>query len=166
MVKTHGEVFISDKAQGSKGGSAVHNRAPPAEVAKFKTLAAKSQRILLRIAAVFPFDFFPDEIVIDETKVNIINRIFFASENTHSIPFKGIRDVLLETSLFFGTLKICPDGYPGQPICVRFLPKRGAIKARQIIQGLMVVARENIDITNIPDADIINNVESIGESTN
>src|SRR5579883_2089098 len=79
--------------------------------AKFEKLVHKTDRILLKVKAVFPFEFFPDSLVIDENKVNIIHRIFFWTSEIQSIPISHIQDVEVDTSILFATLKILPTGF-------------------------------------------------------
>src|SRR5258708_7965897 len=79
--------------------------------ANFEKLIKKSDRVLLKIKSVFPFEFFPDSIVIDESKVSIIHRIFFWTAAIQSIPIQHVQDVEVDTSILFATLKILPAGF-------------------------------------------------------
>lgn len=134
------------------------------DVEKFDSLVRGCRRMLLKISAVFPFDLFPDELIIDECKVSIICREFFFSEDIHSINIEMIKDVDVETGPFFAKLQIVPDGYPGHPLLVRFLRKKDANLARSIIQGLMVAKRNNIDLAKIDDPDLVNKLELLGKT--
>ena len=49
---------------------------------KLERLITKSQKTLLEVTTVFPFDFFPDRVRIDEIKVDIIS-FEFSSHTTH-----------------------------------------------------------------------------------
>jgi hypothetical protein len=182
----HGEIFSAQQPPvGEKGGAQSIQTQTPNTIAqeksnkavkqedlndgnkqklRFNKLVEKSQRVLIELSSVFPFDLFPDTITIDESKLNIIIRVFFFSETVHSIPIKSLKDISVETSIFFGTLKVIPDGYPGQPIIVKFLKKDEAIKARRIIQGLTVASREGIDITQIPNQELKNKIEDLGKT--
>lgn len=119
---------------------------------------------LLKIQAVFPFDFFPDEIIVDSAKVNIVQRDFFMSEDIHSILIDMIKDVALESGPLFATLKIVPDGYPGQPLSVRYLKKDEALRARRIIQGLMVGVKRGVDMSKIEHPHLKRNIEAVGKA--
>src|SRR5205823_426895 len=44
---------------------------------KFRGLVDRSSSVLFRAKGVFPFEFFPDSIIIDSHKVNIIHNMFF-----------------------------------------------------------------------------------------
>lgn len=138
------------------------NRLTPSEIDEFEAVLQGSKRVLLKTSSIFPFDFFPDEITIDECKVNIIFHEFFFSGDTHSITIDMIKDIDVETGPIFATLKIVPDGFPGEPLRLRFLKKKDAIRARQIIQGLMIARKHGIDPTKIQSEDFLEKIESMG----
>lgn len=129
---------------------------------RLKSLVHQSNDVLFKCKTVFPFDFFPDTLIVDKTKVNIINKIFFFSEAVHSIPIKNIKDVEVETNVFFATMNIIPDVYLGQTTCINYLPKSDALEARRIIQGLVLCKRENIDITSLDANEIKTMLENAG----
>lgn len=132
---------------------------------RLEDLVAKSSKVLFEISGVFPFDFFPDKLIIDEYQVNIINKIFFWSEQIKSIPVKSITDVCVQTGLFFGELCICTNG-PGDPVTtIRFLKRHQAIEARGIIQGLREAYMENIDVSAVDNRwELKEKVEMIGKT--
>src|SRR3989344_5279795 len=65
---------------------------------KFEDLVENTTTPLLRIKTAIPLDPFPNEIIIDINKVNIILRYFFSSKHIHSIYIKDISDIIVETS--------------------------------------------------------------------
>lgn len=132
------------------------------EIDKFEAVLGGSKRVLLKTSSIFPFDLFPDEITIDETKVSIVYHEFFFSDEVHSITIDMIKDIDVETGPLFATLKIVPDGYPGRPMELRFLKKKDAIKARQIIQGLIIARKHGIDPTKIQSEDFLEKIELMG----
>ncbi|HSW97429.1 MAG TPA: hypothetical protein VLF89_06400 [Candidatus Saccharimonadales bacterium] len=135
---------------------------------KFEKLIKKSERVLLRIKAVFPFEFFPDSVVIDETKINIIHRIFFWTAEIQSIPIQHIQDVEVDTSVLFATLKILPTGFSVVSMTenwvkVNYLWRRDALRARRIIAGLLIASREGIDLTKVDTVNFVKKIEGLGE---
>jgi len=131
---------------------------------KVEEMLDRGNNVLLKISAVWPFDFFPDEVVVDENKVNIICREFFFSEDIHSISIFNIKDISLETNIFFATLKIVPDGYPGQPLSIKFLVKSQAIRMRKIIQGLIETSKKGVDINKLPTDNPTSLIERLGKA--
>lgn len=138
------------------------------ESSKFEKLVRKSDRVLLKIKAVFPFQFFPDTVVIDESKVSIIHRIFFRTAEMQSIPLTHIQDVEVDSSVLFATLKILPTGFSVVSMTenwvkVRYLWRNDAIKARRILSGLLIATREGIDVSKVNTPGFIEKVEELGK---
>jgi hypothetical protein len=132
------------------------------ESAKLNRLIDQSHCVLLNISAVFPFDFFPDQVTIDENKVNIVERMFFWSEYIHSVMIKDIMNVVVQSGLFFATLQLIPIGHGDIPIEVRYLKRHDAIRARRIIQGLIAAKKANIDLTALPKKVLTEKIEELG----
>jgi hypothetical protein len=131
---------------------------------KMDDLVDLSRRVLFKTTSVFPFEFFPDEIVIDPYKVNIVSREFFASERIHSIAIKEISDVLIDTGPFFAALKIIDKNFIENTIVVRYLKKQEALKARRIIQGIMIANKEELDIAKLEVDELAEKAEEIGKA--
>lgn len=129
---------------------------------KFESLVEKSSRVLFRAKTVFPFDFFPDSVIIDENKVNIIHGMFFLSDEVQSILIHHIKDVIVDSAVFFATLKILPDGYGENWVDVSYLWKNDATRARRIISGLLVGFKEGIDITQVETTNLEKKIEALG----
>lgn len=131
---------------------------------KIDDLTKKVGIVLHKISTVFPFEFFPTDIIIRPTKVDIINRQFFWSEEIHTTMIKDITDITINTSIFFAALVITDQGYHDKLISVRFLKKSHALKARRIIQGLIIAMSENIDPEKIDPDELVQKVEQLGRS--
>lgn len=132
---------------------------------KLQQMINKSDQVLFRLSTFFPFDFFPDDIIIDLEKVNIIIRYFFLAEQVHSVYIKDITDVVLETGPFFALLRIIDKDYTENSIDLHYLKKSEAIKARRIIQGLVIAHKEGVDLSPFSIAEITTQIEKLG-STN
>ena len=131
---------------------------------KFDNLVENSERILFKTRAVFPFSLFPDELTIDQIKVNIIFKEFFASERIQCIYIKNITDVFVDTGPFLATLRIIDQGYTDNTVDIGFLGKSAAMQARRIIQGLIVAHRQEVDISSIHDDDLVIKLEKLGNA--
>ena len=131
---------------------------------RFHNLVKSSNTTLLSIGNVFPFDFFPDEISIEITQVNIIKHYFIYSAHLQTIPIKNIADVFLDTSFFFATIKIVDSSFIESSVQVEYLRKDDACKARRIIQGLITANKEGIDLTKISSKTLVQDLESLGRA--
>lgn len=163
---------------GSKGGLASHfsfkREEARAEVQKeltkeetknrrrFNDLCYKSDVVLLKVSNIFPFDFFPDDLVIDVNKVNVVSRIFFFSETVHSIAVKDILDVFVECNILFATVKIIDRNFIQNLISIDYLWRWDAFKARRMIQGLIIASREGVDLSKLEPSELLRKVEGLG----
>lgn len=132
---------------------------------KLEKTADTTSKILFRLKTLFPFQLIPDHIIIDLNKVNIIRKDFLFFERIHSVFIKDITDVVANLGIITGTLEIVDQGFTENSIKIQHLKNSETIKARRIIQGLIVAHKNGIDLTQIED---INNmlvkIEKIGES--
>jgi hypothetical protein len=135
---------------------------------KLDNLVLKARRTLLEINTVFPFDFFPDRVRIDENKVDIISYEFFFTKHLISILIKNINSATISTGVFFATLNLevagFVTGYNVKPYPIRYLWKRDAIRARRIILGLIAAEKEKIDLAKVSSKDLIFKIEEIGKT--
>ncbi len=104
-------------------------------------LIQRTNRVLIKVSSVFPFDFFPNDITVDENKVNVILRQFFFSKRVHSVVLDDITDVFVETGPLFATVKFIDKNFVENEIAVGFLKKAEAFRVRRIVQGLMLATQ-------------------------
>lgn len=132
---------------------------------RFDSMVKTAARELYRISTVFPFDMFPDEVIIDVDKVSIITGVFFFSKRIHSVFIQDITDVFVDSSFLFATLEIVDSGFVENSIKIKPLGRNEAIRARKIIQGLIVAKKQQIDLTKLLDLpDLVNKLETLGET--
>lgn len=94
---------------------------------------------LVDIKSVFPFDFFPDRLLVNQRQVSVIKMVFWASYYSTTIPIENIQQVTVETNPFFGSLIISEKWAPTKRIKINYLKKNEAYDAKKIIQELMVM---------------------------
>jgi hypothetical protein len=133
-------------------------------ISKFKKLIDDASKELFRFKSVFPFDLFPDEVVVDINKVNIIKRISVFGERVHSVFIQDISDVFITNNILFSTLEIVDTGFTENSIQVKNLKKSDAARARRIIQGLVIARKQQIDLSSVYDEELALKLEKLGES--
>lgn len=134
------------------------------ELSKIKNTITASHRILYDCKTVFPFDIYPDRIIIDENKVDIIYGLFAYSSHVFSIPLKNISGARSTTTLFFGDLDIDITGFETNPDTIKHLKKKDAVRLRRIINGLVITFKEGIDISKLPLEEAKKQIEEIGRA--
>ncbi len=121
----------------------------------------KSKKILLHAKSEFPFDFFPDEITIDPTKVIIVHKEFFGSGTMDTVYIKDIADVIVEAGPYLATINIVDVSYGASKHYIKKLKKKNAFKAREIIEGLVTALKAGIDIMKLPGNELLPSISSL-----
>ena len=140
------------------------NKESSQDIENFQRTLDASHRILYDCRTVFPFDLFPDRIIIDENKVDLIYGIFFFTNQVFTIPIKNINGATSTTGIFFGSLDIEIMGYNVNPESVRYLHNNDAIALRRVINGLVIAYKEGIVLSKLPLDKAKNQIEEIGRA--
>lgn len=127
-------------------------------------LVTSSARVILDIRAVFPFNFFPDELVLDETKLSIHTNFFFSTKQVRSLEYKDIFNVSIQTGLFFAKIEITDRYFSQDPTTIEYLWKSDAILARRLIQGMIIATNEDIDMRKLPMDELLSKLSRIGQT--
>lgn len=131
---------------------------------KLDNLGRDSSRVILDIKAIFPFNFFPDEIIVDETKVSIYKRFFLYSKEIRSLEYSDVFSVVVQHGPLFAHIVINDRYFAQDPIVVEFLRKKDAILLRRIILGLMIAKKEKILMHTMPIHELRMKLEKIGKT--
>lgn len=153
--RTTGKLLIKDKA------FSIIKKVGNKELDK---LADMTEGRLFAFSSVFPFDFFPNQIIIEQKQIVIIYRQFFWSSQEYHVLIEDILTPIVENGVFFSTLKLQlgPGGFQQDPPPISFLKKAEASKAKRIIVGLLICHKEKIDFSGMKPSEIVKKVEEIG----
>jgi hypothetical protein len=121
----------------------------------------KSNRVLLHVKAVFPFDLFPNELIIDLAKVTFVMKEFFGSGTMEAVYVKDIADVIVETGPVFSTLRIVDISFGANKHFIHYLKKKDAFRARELIEGLITASKEGLDLTKLEAGDVISAITKL-----
>lgn len=132
------------------------------ESQKFQTIIDAENTPIMHIKAVFPFDFFPNEVIIDKTKVTIIKKYFFWTRQVTTILISDVLNVTVNHGLLFGSLAIADRFFAQDPFSINYLWKQDAARAASVIQGMVLASKEQIDVKKIPSAKLAQHAESVG----
>lgn len=122
-------------------------------------LIAKSNRPIISISSLFPWDLFPNTIIVEENRVTFIFRQFLSSQS-HSIEIKDISNVFIESSLFFATIQVVSRTYIQNDVKIGNLYRKKAIKVQRIIEGLRIFREHNINTSNYEVDELIAKTEA------
>ena len=111
---------------------------------------------------VFPFDFFPDSVIVDLNKVTIINRFLF-SKNAYPVLIEDIKTVNDFHGILFSSLTFEVSGFETNPAPVKWLWQKDAQKVRRYILAIKEARKRNIDLEALKHSEIKEKLEEIGK---
>jgi len=118
-------------------------------------ITQKTERPLLVVTGIWPFDLFPNTVKLDRKQVLIIERFFFKTIQVVSMPIEDILNVEMHAGPVFGSIDIVSRFFTDNHRKVNWLWKRDAIKMRRLIQGMVIAHKDKIDITKIDRRELI-----------
>lgn len=161
--KIPGQIGEIEQTSEEKGvEEAVKNHAGKAEENRqaVEDMVSSSNRILLSVSSVFPWDLFPSTITMEETRLTIIHRQLFSSQ-VHSFDIKDISNVFIDTGILFAQLRIVSDTFAQNEITINRLWKHEAVLMRRIIEGLRMFVQKDIDTTGYKVEELVNKLSEL-----
>lgn len=158
-TKGHDGTIRGQEWQGNVGGGEEVKKSELIEI------PTPSARVLYRVTAIFPFDLFPDELVVDEIKVSVVFKKFLY-QATNTMLIKDIANVSVDNNWIFGSLVVRgEDDQKGNgPLVINRLDINRAKEARAIIQGLMIYLDQKIDTSQMPVEEVVQKTIELGQS--
>ena len=117
---------------------------------------------LFTFSTAFPFDFFPDDVVLDRFKINVIKRDFFATERIITIPLSDMLSVKVNRGPFFSQIEISDMAVPNNKVRLSYVQNSDAEKFREVVQGLVVGIRQGVDLMKMSKAELLESTEEWG----
>ncbi|HEU0266004.1 MAG TPA: hypothetical protein VFQ70_00050 [Candidatus Saccharimonadaceae bacterium] len=136
------------------------------EITHLKHMVEHSHEVICDKSTVFPFTFFPDEIILDRTKVTIIKRNFFWSSDVLSFRIEDILNVSSSYGPFFGSVTITSrvmstvDHYE-----IDHFWRSDAIHIKHMIQGFVIAKHSKIDLDELTVPEIVDTLNELGRDT-
>jgi hypothetical protein len=134
------------------------------ETQKLTDLVSDTSQALFVCHTVFPFDLFPDTVTIDRNKITISKHFFFFQRSIQSIIITDLLTIVVEETLLFASLTIVDRLFHQDTIKVANLKKSDARKIRWLLEGLIIGKKEKIDLTKIPDKELIPKLIEVGKT--
>lgn len=98
--------------------------------------------VLLTVTSAKPLDFTPDRLIIEFNRIVFIKHEMFRNETIDSFFIEDIVDVILNTSFFFASLTLFDKFLKQSRVIVNYLSRPDALKARNLIVGILMVKVE------------------------
>ncbi len=132
---------------------------------KLDELIQQSKEYIYQAKAVFPFDLFPDQVIIDANKVTII-RNGFLSSNEFPIPAGKITNIEVFYGLLFASIRIEVLGYSQPPPDVAKFTHTDTRLIKRYVTGLIRVYDEKIDLSGMEVSALREKLQEIGMKEN
>jgi len=138
----------------------------PPDKEKLKEIVQRSNEVICVARAVWPFDLFPNEILLDRTKVTIIERSFFWSRNTMSFRVEDILNVSVATGPIFGAITIASRVMSSvDHFTVSFLWRSDAMYLKTILQGYIIAQQNKIEVSHLGHDALVEMLLELGHDT-
>lgn len=156
---------------GEEGGEASYPVEKPIKSEKAKKdsrsrlnkVLEQSHEILAGANTVFPITLFHDTVFVDRTKVTIIKRNFFWSEDVVSIRIEDVLNVAASVGPLFGSLTIASRVMSTvDHFQINYFWRSDAVHLKHIIQGYVIALHNKLDIDHLTKDELINTLQELG----
>lgn len=132
-----------------------------------KKLVKRSNDVLATASTVFPFDLFPNTVTLDRTKLTIVQRSFFWSEQVMSIRIEDILNVTTGVGPFFGSLTIASRVMSSEDhFTINYFWKDDAVSLKHVIQGYVIAQHNNIKTSHLSRDELVKTLSQLGHDKN
>ncbi len=94
--------------------------------------------IILTIKSIFPFELFPDELIIRKDKVTLINRTLPRFTMIRDMHMHDIAQAEADCGPIFGHLHVYPKLRTEEPLLIERVKRKDVLRAREIIEDYLV----------------------------
>lgn len=130
---------------------------------KLNKVLEQSHEILAGANTVFPITLFHDTVFVDRTKVTIIKRNFFWSEDVVSIRIEDVLNVAASVGPLFGSLTIASRVMSTvDHFQINHFWRSDAVHLKHIIQGYVIALHNKLDIDHLTKDELIDTLQELG----
>lgn len=131
---------------------------------KAEELAGDTNAVIMRAKGIFPLTLFPDEIIVNKNKVDIIHRHFFFTKTVTSILLADIKTVTVTTGLITSAIYFDIEGYQDDPEAVTHLSRSQAYLVRDTILGMTMLKKEHVNLTDFSTEELQGRADRVGHT--
>ena len=133
------------------------------EIAALRARVRKSHQLLASVRTVFPVTLFPSSVVLDRSKITIIERNFFWSAKVVSIQVEDILNVSNSVGPLFGSLTIASRVMSSvDHFQINYLWRSDAIFLKHIIQGYVIAKNSQINTDELSRKELLETLRELG----
>lgn len=133
---------------------------------ELKNIVNKSNEMLATATTVFPFTLFPDTITLDRTKITIIKRNFFFSNETLSIRIEDVLNVAARVGPILGSITIASRVLSSEDhFTINQFWRGDATHIKHMIQGYVIALHNKIEVAHLNRDELIETLAELGHDT-
>lgn len=132
-----GTVYINSKKEKLQEKSSTEQ--------KLDMITSDTESVIFEIESVFPFQLYPDKLIIDRNKITIVRRELFF-KRLFPVPLEDTQTVRVNRGLIFAALEVGVRGDERNPNPVTHLWPEDASKAEKYIMKLSTLKKENVEL--------------------
>lgn len=142
----------------------IHQATTQAE--EIDTMITRSNEVLAKATTIFPLTLFPDTIILDRTKLTVVRRTFFFSEDVMSIRIEDILNVSATIGPFFGSITIATRVLSSDDhFTINNFLRDDAMHMKHMIQGYVIARHNNIACDHLTHQELIHTLRELGHET-
>lgn len=135
------------------------------DVVELKKAVAHSKEVIISAKTVLPF-LFPHEIILDRTKVTIIKRNFFWSEDVISIRVEDILNVSVGVGPIFGSVTVASRVMSSiDHFKIDHFWRSDATRLKEILQGYLIARQNGLRTDHLDCEELASTLHELGRET-
>lgn len=136
------------------------------EASDLESVLIRSNEVLASATTVFPLTLFPDTITLDRTKLTIVNRTFFLSEDVMSIRIEDILNVSATVGPIFGSITIATRVMSSDDhFTLKNFLREDVMHLKHMIHGYVIARHNNIACDHLSHDDLVRTLRELGHET-
>lgn len=126
--------------------------------------ATEVSRVLLRVKGTFPFDLYPDELIIEEKRLIVKKNMFPFFSTTVTLPISRLTLFEWNKSILYSSVFIRGAYTDNIELTVSWLPHNEAKKAKEIVDGLSLKLNESVDVVESDKNRLAKTMQVLGQA--
>lgn len=144
----------------------IRRQNPPEQFEDIEKVINRSNEVLAKARTIFPLTIFPDTIILDRTKLTVIRRTFFFSEDVMSIRIEDILNITATVGPFFGSVTIATRVLSSDDhFTIKNFLREDAMHLKHMIQGYVIARHNNIACDHLTHDELIHTLQELGHET-
>lgn len=135
--------------------------------AEIKEITKRSNEVLASAKTVFPFTLFPDDLILDRTKITITKRDFFLTNRVISIRIEDVLNVSADYGPFFGSINIASRVLSSEDhFKIDYFWRKDVIHLKHMIQGYVIAQHNKIEVSHLDKDELTETLAELGHDLN